>query len=178
MFIFLICKFWQLKKLQTLFLRVINISYICFLDVSSLIQELEILIRKLFIILWRIAKPLPSPTQWKIVKLYHHLCLKCLSVIFEGCLSYESVSSEYNACQLLGIGLNKWRWCFRLLWIWRACAADMSTYAQVYSGFVHTCCNQYIVANIRLVIVIVIVYLFHRSLWLNSTTGCRTCQKI
>jgi hypothetical protein len=28
-----------------------------------------------------------------------------------------------------------------------------------------------------LVIVIVIVYLFHRSLWLNSATGCRTCQK-
>jgi hypothetical protein len=26
-------------------------------------------------------------------------------------------------------------------------------------------------------LVIVIVYLFHRSLWLNSATGCRTCQK-
>jgi hypothetical protein len=28
-----------------------------------------------------------------------------------------------------------------------------------------------------IVIVIVIVYLFHRSLWLNSAIGCRTCQK-
>jgi hypothetical protein len=27
------------------------------------------------------------------------------------------------------------------------------------------------------VIVTFIVYLFHKSLWLNTATGCRTCQK-
>jgi hypothetical protein len=30
---------------------------------------------------------------------------------------------------------------------------------------------------LAMMIVIVIVYLFHRSLWLNSAIGCRTCQR-
>jgi hypothetical protein len=37
-------------------------------------------------------------------------------------------------------------------------------------------CLKLILGLLATIIVIVIVYLFHRSLWLNSATGCRTCH--